>query len=978
MPQTSRSGSLARLSVRALCCLALFAGLSASEPAQELRNWLATAAAHGIDRGITVRLLGRVYPDATIISADADGLQLRATDLNGSFPWRILGGDDGLRLLTERLMPTAPAATQAAWLLLSIECRQTDTEGFRQIRHLLATVDPATVSSLDDMLKTSASEPVAANAPEQTPPDTGQTIGTATQEGGASDGSRDGASMSRSKRHGTLPAQRERLARDVYLDPDRVKEAKWERFHGLLELADRQGWRDWTATRRGKSFLSERTVFRDTSTGRFIWRMTSDPANEDHGYYDDLAWNANGSLMCITYSSRTAEASTWLLNADGSALRPMPPGTADQPKMVRGCWSFNHPDWYYVGHSSSVEAINPFTGAQSTVTRFSGRVGGQLLQSHTSDKWFLYGYANGNESRGWVVGTDGLVQAFDIGKPYMWLRFTGSPDARIFYEIQKGSWQQGTMLPNGTGRITLTDSKDLGGHAGWTADGSWMTFMGSGAHGYARIRADGTGRQTFLKRGMGGCHGLPCRDGEWFVSDTDAGPDDSGSILYSRLDGTQSYTICKHLSSFFYASAEKWRPARHSTHPHPNPSPDGTKTVFNSDMLGQFSDTYVCINRLPDPPNDVQATLANGRVHVAWQQPRQCRETAGYCIYRANSPSGRFTRVTDKLVTGMDWSGPADSGSAYYAVTAVEYSGLESPANQIARAMASGRPGNPPASVVGKEFIPDNTPPEDPDGLRVKAASLNTLALSWDRVKDADVDHYNVYSSTEKFTRCEQSRLVGSPSECEFVDWGLRLGRTYWYMVTAVDRNGNESAPCIASGATPPFTPVHISALPDAAKGTDAQLMKVQPARADAARRGQGSDALSDPPSTALVLKSASSKASWDIRLPRSGMYAVWIRSIHTIDEQFTFSLQIGKATTSAKLYGVPGSWSWFQAGDHRTGTPELFRLDAGAAILEIHADAPGAKVAEVVITDDPSWCPVTGMSRHGPDASTITMTGAK
>ena len=48
--------------------------------------------------------------------------------------------------------------------------------------------------------------------------------------------------------------------------------------HGLTQAAARQGWRLLEHAQRGDTYLSERTVFRDTSTGCLAWRMTCDPA----------------------------------------------------------------------------------------------------------------------------------------------------------------------------------------------------------------------------------------------------------------------------------------------------------------------------------------------------------------------------------------------------------------------------------------------------------------------------------------------------------------------------------------------------------------------------------------------------------------------------------------------------------------------------------------------------------------------------
>ena len=302
--------------------------------------------------------------------------------------------------------------------------------------------------------------------------------------------------------------QIERSARQTYLTGKPVAHDA-QRYHGMNQRARRRGWLDGRITQRGETFLSERTVFRDTATGRIIWRMTNDPHVDEHGYFDTLAWNANGSLMCIDISGRLGRNGTWIMNANGSQLRPMPGNSIEYLKELKGYWSFQDPNVYYFMRDGAVQAMNPFTGAMKKVVQVRGRIDGWwLMPPHPNDKWFLFSKGWENSSQAWVLGVDGSVHTIDTKKNYTWLRFTGSDNGRLFYEIQSKGWEQWTVNLDGSRRIRMTDSKERGGHAGWTPDGEWMTFMGPGAKGYAKIKSDGTMKETFIRRGMGGCHGL--------------------------------------------------------------------------------------------------------------------------------------------------------------------------------------------------------------------------------------------------------------------------------------------------------------------------------------------------------------------------------------------------------------------------------------------------------------------------------------
>ena len=90
-------------------------------------------------------------------------------------------------------------------------------------------------------------------------------------------------------------------------------------------------------------------------------------------------------------------------------------------------------------------------------------------------------------------------------------------------------------------------------------------------------------------------------------------------------------------------------------------------------------------------------------------------------------------------------------------------------------------------------------------GLTCSRASLGDVVNDfstpgWQAATDEDFDHYNVYASTSPNVEPSLADLVGSPKAARFVDWGLEPGSTVYYRVTAVDRQGNESA------ASVPFT----------------------------------------------------------------------------------------------------------------------------------------------------------------------------
>ncbi len=857
-------------------------------------------------------------------------------------------------------------------------------------------------------------------------------------------------------------------------------------FHGLTQMAARKGWRRLDTVRRGDAYLSERSVFRDTSTGCTIWRMTSDPAVDVDDYHDIPSWNADGSVIGFL-SGRTGDKLRWLMDANGANLRPMPtpPGG---PQSSAGYWSVIHRDRFYYStidaDGTHVMALNPFTGEVQEIVGVPGDCG-VLMPPHPSERTFLFGkrqdrpgetptfHPEISDEASWiyVVGLEGDVREIALERRWHRLRFTKADDQRIFFNFDNPRTQY-TILPDGSERHEIPYA---GSHPDWTVGGAELTYYADGS--IWGVQYDGTGRREVIRLGSGG-HGGPTRDGTHMVSDTHGGenPLYPESVLTLRTDGTGvAHPIFRHQSSF-YAHSQLWHPDHHSTHAHPAASPDGTKQILNSDMLGEFSDVYIGINRLPDPPRDLRVRLDGRSIMLNWTEPAQARELRGYNIHRYDEETHAWKLLTYRPQRGTGWRGPQRKEPAYYVVTAVEHSGLESrPSNQVyqlgneywdglvrmtweaeAAEMAwpmhemmdpigasnryyagcEGRvsggsvrfPVDLPASrdfriwarvrgagalavtvdgaAVGEAacsaddwswvaagaprrimsgaheiiFTPttggecldeilvtddaalvpvglmglDSAAPEVPSGLTAEPADSNAILLKWNELKSGELDHFNVYCGTAPEFECAQGALVGSPSEHEFVDWGLRPGGSVWYRVTSVDRFGNESAQCEPIAAT----------LPEVSPSVHLLLS------ADKARR-RGMELEQEPAVQGKVLARSSQleepSAEWGLSLPASGLYALWGRSTHRREEPAVFGVEVdGESLGTWQVWGRWGEWVWSPMGRKWTGSPELFEIGAGRHTLRLLPRTPTSRIADVVITNDPSWWPMVGF--RGPD----------
>lgn len=83
----------------------------------------------------------------------------------------------------------------------------------------------------------------------------------------------------------------------------------------------------------------------------------------------------------------------------------------------------------------------------------------------------------------------------------------------------------------------------------------------------------------------------------------------------------------------------------------------------------------------------------------------------------------------------------------------------------------------------------DHTPPSVPKGLYSVTAD-EAVYLYWEENDESDFKEYRVYRRVDgEDYYCR----IAITKEAEYVDWEVKNGTTYFYAVTARDRNGNES-----------------------------------------------------------------------------------------------------------------------------------------------------------------------------------------
>lgn len=255
--------------------------------------------------------------------------------------------------------------------------------------------------------------------------------------------------------------------------------------------------------------------------------------------------------------------------------------------------------------------------------------------------------------------------------------------------------------------------------------------------------------------------------------------------------------------------------------PRPLLSPDATKLWFHSSMLmplDQWNGIYVAVTKRPEPPRDLSLAGGTGPVKLTWRRPENGREVKAFCVYRGDA-DGKNVVAIGSVPSRWD-IGQADieetynftdvtaaTGTSYtYAVTSEEWSTLESDQTSNALRISirhdgiSAKPGTPlrdwdqlaPAAVTGLTVTRET---DEPGQYR----------LRWEKSPETDVRYYNVYFSSTSQPEITQKRRIVSPlpSMTQYLDWSAPTEGNAFYAITAVDRQGNESAPAFATPASP-------------------------------------------------------------------------------------------------------------------------------------------------------------------------------
>ncbi len=189
------------------------------------------------------------------------------------------------------------------------------------------------------------------------------------------------------------------------------------------------------------------------------------------------------------------------------------------------------------------------------------------------------------------------------------------------------------------------------------------------------------------------------------------------------------------------------------------------------------------------PPRSVTAIGGEQRVELFWEAVSTRSDGSvfngfiGYNVYRRDEGGayGETPLNQEPLRTpSYEDRGAQNDKTYFYQVRAVD-----SPVLPWKESLDA-----PEATATPRNV----TPPGRPAGLTV-VPGVGRIFLTWTENSEGDLAGYYLYRSTKSGR--DRERLNDKPlARTTYSDESVEPGRSYYYVVTAVDQSGNESEPC--------------------------------------------------------------------------------------------------------------------------------------------------------------------------------------
>ena len=195
----------------------------------------------------------------------------------------------------------------------------------------------------------------------------------------------------------------------------------------------------------------------------------------------------------------------------------------------------------------------------------------------------------------------------------------------------------------------------------------------------------------------------------------------------------------------------------------------------------------------------------NNTVELNTQYGIHVSSSTGNTIYHNDILNNGTAQASDDDPANNDWHDPGLLEGNYWS----DYSGVDDGSGTAKHAIAGDGIGDtgvphPSADYDSYPFIGISgwEAPAAPQNLTATPGNQQTT-LRWDANIESDLALYRIYRNTSSPATTLIDSVTGSPPDTFYTDTGLTNGQTYYYRITAVDSDGNESGYSNEVFATP-------------------------------------------------------------------------------------------------------------------------------------------------------------------------------
>lgn len=194
-------------------------------------------------------------------------------------------------------------------------------------------------------------------------------------------------------------------------------------------------------------------------------------------------------------------------------------------------------------------------------------------------------------------------------------------------------------------------------------------------------------------------------------------------------------------------------------------------------------------------PKNLKYQSVSGGILVSLNLPRPESGIIGFNVYLSETVDGKYHKKNDTLIAALDTATAKDKKSE----KKIQYLLKELDKDKLYFLKAKSVHFNRTESGFSKSvkiIRKDVTIPDVPQISVITAENTVSAKIQWEKILTDGVSHYNIYRSDKADKNFKRISKIPIPAQTtEYTDPGpLFYKTTYWYRLTAVHKNGNESA----------------------------------------------------------------------------------------------------------------------------------------------------------------------------------------